>query len=159
MVQQPTLLTCTLWLTISLISINESVIATCRWGAIVRSQMLTQADERLLCATLVITDPKRVAVSVPAEPVSEHHIHLFIISVDSELETAQSYSSQPHPEHLLAAAPESRPSDSSTPGCNRSGRNVRRGVTEKRICTVAAAIRRGGGRGIRTESFNSSPTA
>lgn len=67
--------------------------------------MLTQADERLLCATPVITDPKHV--TVPAEPISEHQIHLVIISIDFELETVQSYSSQPHPEHLLAAALES----------------------------------------------------
>lgn len=96
-------------------------------------------------ASFVITDPKHVTVTVPAEPVSEHQIHSFIVS---ELETAyESLSSQPHAQHLLAAAPESRPSDSSTPGCDRSGRNVRWGVTEKRICAIAAAIQRGGGRG------------
>lgn len=98
--------------------------------------MLTQAGERLLCATPLITDPKRV--SVAAEPISHHQTHSSIISTDLELdldfhgrlelETAPSSSSQPHPKHLLAAAPESRPSDSSTPACNRSGRNVRRGV-------------------------------
>lgn len=119
--------------------------------------MLTQEDESLLCATLLITDPKRV--TVPAEPISHHQIHFCIVSIDFEFDTAQSHSSQPHPEQLLAAAPESRPSDSSTPGCNRLGRNVRRGVTEKCICTVAAVTQTGGGRGIRTESFNSSPTA
>lgn len=67
-----------------------------------RSQALTQADERLLCATPLITDLK--GVTVPAEPVSEHQIHSFFISLDSGSETAPFCSSQPQPQHLLAAA-------------------------------------------------------
>lgn len=121
---------------------------------------MTQADERLLCATPVITDSKGVTVAaVAAEPVSEHQIHAFIIFIESESDTAPFYSWQPRPPNtssvLLRRADHQIPQLLVATGWGGMwDEGLRRNES-----VVAAAIQRGGGRGIRTESLNSSPTA
>lgn len=73
-----------------------------------------------------VTDPKK-GHCASLEPSLSTGARLFVFSTDFGLGAAESSSPRPHPDRLLAAAPESRPADSSAPGRNRLGRNGRQG--------------------------------